>query len=124
MANVALKRARTESAPRLKVVRGAHKQLPAPPAWKEHPEFGMCRTLTGHSWTPPKGLQVVKGEVVIQLTCQNCDTTRRDTVNYRTGLIESRSYQHPKGYLQKLGDGVRPAKSEMRRSFLHLVIGT
>lgn len=95
----------------------------APPAWKTNPEYGMCRTLTGHAWEAPKALQLVKDEVIVRLTCQHCGAGRRDHLSYRSGLVTSRHYDYPDGYQLKFGDEQRPAKSEMRKTYLHLMIG-
>lgn len=108
-------------APLLRVVRG--RGVNAPAAWKTNPEYGMCRTLTGHAWEPPKALQVVKDEVVVRLTCSHCGAGRRDHVSYRTGFITSRSYQYPEGYQLSFEGEKRPGKAQMRSAYLHLAIG-
>jgi len=113
---------RTDKRPALKLVRGRH--LSSPPEWKTHPEFGLCRTLTGHAWKEAQTIKLVKDDVIVRLSCDRCEATRQDYVSYRSGMVLSRSYHYVKGYQQKLGDKEhRPAKSEMRRAYLHMLLG-
>jgi hypothetical protein len=113
-------RARSSGRPELRVIRGRGVKA-VPPTWREHPEYGMCRTLTGHAWEPPKAMQVVKDEVRVRLTCQHCGTGRMDAISYRSGMVTGRAYTYPEGYQQKF-EGERPAKSQLRRTYLHLML--
>ena len=106
--------------PRLRLVRG-RKKVDAPETWVANPEYGMCRTLTGHAWKQPSGMQVVKDEVIVRLQCQHCGAGRRDHVSYRSGMVTGRHYEYPEGYQIKWGE-TRPAKSVLRRSYLHLLL--
>src|SRR4029077_7011817 len=101
--------------PKLRLIRGQGKS-DAPEAWQKNPEYGMCRTLTGHAWEQPKGMRVVKDEVIVVLTCGHCGAARRDSISYRNGLVTGRQYTYPEGYQFKWGDQARPAKSLLRRS--------
>lgn len=105
----------------LRLVRAA----PAiPTAWAAHKEYGLCRTITGHSWQLPTGLRLVKGRVTITLTCHNCPTTRTDSIAYQSGMVDARRYDYPKGYCLRLGrDVARPARAELRAAWLHLMLG-
>lgn len=120
MPSAALKRA-DKRRPTLKLVRG---HVAAPPEWKTHPEFGLCRTLTGHAWKEATQIRQVKDDVIVRLACDRCEATRQDYVSFRSGMVLSRSYHYVKGYQQKIGQGQqRPAKSEMRRTYLHMLLG-
>jgi len=112
---------RAKVVPLLRVVRG--RGVTAPPIWKTNTEYGMCGTLTGHAWEQPKGLQVVKDEVIVRLTCQHCGAGRRDHISYRSGMVSSRHYTYPEGYQFKFNGEARPAKSQMRSTYLHLMLG-
>ena len=107
----------------LRLVRAAP-ATSTPTGWAAHKEYGVCRTITGHAWKLPTGLRLVKGNVTITLTCHNCPTTRTDIVGYRSGMVDARRYDYPKGYCMRLGRGVaRPAKAELRAAWLHLMLG-
>jgi len=96
-----------------------------PVGWKEHPEYGMCRTLTGHGWALPKGhaFKVDGSEVIATLVCRNCGGGKRMHMNRRTGAILKTPRQYPPDYLLK-GIGRSPNKGKLRSAYLDLVLGT
>jgi len=108
--------------PELRLVRG-RKNSDAPDAWRKHPEYGMCRTITGHAWDRGKqALQLQKDDVIVRMSCEHCGKGKRYTVSYRTGMVTSKpAYTDPEGYRLSYGGGPRPGKSDLRRAFLHLM---
>jgi hypothetical protein len=76
--------------------------------------FGLCRSV-GHAWGRPQLTKDAEGLVVVRLHCSHCPTTRRDTLNPRSGALVTRRYQHPDGYLAKGIDARdRPSKDDYR----------
>jgi len=78
--------------------------------------------MTGHAWKPPTGLKVVKNEVLVRLTCTNCETARQDHVNFLSGVVTKRTYTYPDGYQQRFQGQPRPAKSAMRSVYLRMLV--
>lgn len=111
------------------------KETPKPPSRRavlkliSEYDYELCRML-GHQWTPPNGkrpIEIVntagkRGLVAYPVYCGQCNTTRMDYINPRTGHLEARKYNLPEGYLLKgLGDS-RPSKDDWRKETLARVL--
>lgn len=66
-------------------------------------KFAACRTIK-HAWDPSSKVvgDVAVGLTALGLRCLRCTTERLDGIDAH-GLVRSRRYAYPEGYLRKKG---------------------
>lgn len=81
--------------------------------------YSACRLL-GHSWEVVPSDWTPAFGVPMTCRCDRCSIERRDSVNRRTGAVESRRYVYPRGYQFARDEGgpELPHRSDFRVAWL------
>lgn len=95
-----------------------------PEAWKDHPEYGECRILGKHD-APRVGdydFDLKNGLVFADYQCRRCKTRIARVWNFWTGVMKSREYQHPEGYLMPGRKRTKGANNRLRVSLFRAIM--
>lgn len=90
--------------------------------WFTNPQHAFCHGIANHAWHWPPEVSHEGRRLKLALDCTNCTARRTDKVNSATGVVESRSYKYPEGYLLDLRGEKRPAKAVLRKDGLALLL--